>query len=342
VRGWACNLVVFGRGEGCSWERSYHEKNTVDQSSSSFGSLTRFREHVQLKGLAVRSVEAYLCLARQLAGWAGRDPAELSEEEVRGFFVFLKNDRGYAPQSMRQARASLTAFYLEMLGRDWQVFATVKTRDVFKLPVVLSRDEVRRVLAAVRLPRFSICLRLIYECGLRLGEALRVQTGDIDRAGRRLHVRLGKGGKDRFVPLSAAMLEDLTQWWKVHRNPLWLFPAIGTAWKATLRTDSASQALSQAEVMRQATAPMSESALQNVFHRAVVECRLNKKASIHTLRHSYATHLLEGGVSIRLISQYLGHATLEQTLVYTHLTAVSEAQTQVALAAMATSLRQEM
>ena len=259
---------------------------------------------------------------------------------MRSFFVFLKNDRDYAAQSMRQARASLTAFYAEMLRREWNVFSTVKTRDVFKLPVVLSREEVRQVLGAVRLPRFSVCLRLIYECGLRLNEALRVQTQDIDRAGQRLHVRLGKGGKDRCVPLSAAMLEDLTQWWKVHRNPQWLFPAIGTAWKATLRTDSASQAASQAQVMHKATAPMSASALQQVFRRAVFECRLNKKASIHTLRHSYATHLLEGGVSIRLISQYLGHATLEQTLIYTHLTAVSEAQTQVALAAMATSLRQ--
>lgn len=285
-------------------------------------------------------MESYLCIARQLLNWSGRDPVELSEEEVRSFFVFLKNERGYAAQSMRQARASLSAFYLEMLGRDWQVFSTVKTRDVFKLPVVLSREEVRLVLTGVRLPRFSVCLRLIYECGLRLNEALRVQTQDIDRAGQRLHVRLGKGGKDRCVPLSLAMLEDLTQWWKVHRNPQWMFPAIGTAWKATLRTDSASQAASQAEVMHRATAPISESALQQAFRRAVFESRINKKASIHTLRHSYATHLLEGGVSIRLISQYLGHATLEQTLIYTHLTAVSEAQTQVALAAMATSLRQ--
>jgi integrase/recombinase XerD len=222
------------------------------------------------------------------------------------------------------------------------VFSTVRTRDVFKLPVVLSREEVRQVLAAVRLPRFSVCLRLIYECGLRLNEALQVQTTDIDRAGQRLLVRMGKGGKDRIVPLSEAMLEDLTRWWRVHRNMPWLFPAIGTAWKATLRTDSASQAASQAEIMHRATTPMSASALQNVFHRAVVDCRLNKKASIHTLRHSYATHLLEGGVSIRLISHYLGHATLEQIMVYTHLTAVSEAQTQVALAAMAKSLRQEM
>jgi integrase/recombinase XerD len=329
---------------GGSCEHTTHEKNksNIVNQSALIPSLIRFREHVQLKGLAERTVESYLCIARQLLNWSGRDPVELPEEEVRRFFVFLKNERGYAAQSMRQARASLTAFYVEMLGCEWTVFASVRTRDVFKLPVVLSQDEVRQVLGAVRLPRFSVCLRLIYECGLRLNEALRVQTKDIDRAGQRLHVRQGKGGKDRCVPLSTAMLEDLTQWWKVHRNPQWLFPAIGTAWKATLRTDSASQAASQAEVMHKATTPMSESALQQVFHRAVVECRLSKKASIHTLRHSYATHLLEGGVSIRLISQYLGHATLEQTTVYTHLTAVSEAQTQVALTAMAKSLRQEM
>ena len=285
-------------------------------------------------------MESYVCIARQLSAWAGRDPALLAEEDVRRFFLFLKNDRGYAAQSMRQARASLSAFYLEMPGCDWQVFATIKTRDVFKLPVVMSLEEVRRVLRTVKVARFAVCLRLIYECGLRLNEALQVQTQDIERAGRRLHVRMGKGAKDRFVPLSSAMLDDLTEWWKKHRNPKWLFPSIGTAWKASTRTDARSQELSQAEVMRQATQPMSESALQQVFHRAVLESRLAKKASIHTLRHSYATHLLEAGVNIRLISQYLGHATLEQTMVYTHLTAVSEAQTQAALAVLSASLRQ--
>lgn len=285
-------------------------------------------------------MESYLCLARQLGSWAGRDPALLEEEDVRRFFLFLKNERGYAPQSMRQARASLSAFYLEMLECDWQVFSTVKTRDVFKLPVVLSLEEVRLVLGSVKLSRFAVCLRLIYECGLRLNEALQVQTRDIDRAGRRLHVRQGKGAKDRYVPLSAAMLDDLTEWWKTHRNPQWLFPSIGKAWKASTRTTTGSQALSQAEVMHRATQPMSESALSQVFHRAVLECRLTKKASLHTLRHSYATHLLEAGVNIRTISQYLGHATLDQTMVYTHLTAVSEAQTQAALAVLSASLRQ--
>ena len=281
-------------------------------------------------------------MVRQLGEWAGLAPSSLDEERVRDFFLHLKRDRGYAPQSMRQARASLKAFYAEMLGRsDWQVFASIKTKDQLKLPVVLSSDEVRQILCAVREPRFRICLRLIYECGLRLNEGLRVETRDIARADLRLHVRLGKGGKDRFVPLSKPMLEDLSWWWLQHRNPTFLFPSSGTDWKSAKRKDPTEQARTLNQRMGRAVQPMSESALQMAFKKALDDSGVKKPATIHTLRHSYATHLLEEGVSLRFVSQYLGHATLDQTLIYTHLTAVSEAQTQAALARMSASVREQ-
>ncbi len=265
-----------------------------------YPSITRFAEHVQLKGLMPRTVESYVCIVRSLAEWAQRDPASLEEERVRAFFLHLLRDRGYESKSMRQARASLTAFFAEMLGRkDWVVFSTVKTKDVLKLPVVLSVGEVRAVLGAVREMRFRVCLHLIYECGLRLNEALRVETRDIGREARRLHVRSGKGGKYRYVSLSLHMINELTVWWKQHRNRVWMFPSIGYDAKGARRTTPEAEALALGARMQWAEKPMSESALQMAFRRAVQDSGLKKHATIHRLRHSYATHLLEEGVSLR-------------------------------------------
>ena len=278
-------------------------------------------------------------MVRLLERWAGSDPAQLSEERVREFFVHLVKERGYAPQSVRQARASLVSFYKEMLGvTGWTVFNHIQTKDRQKLPVVLSREEVRRILSEVKERRFAVPLRLIYMCGLRLSECLHIEVRDIHRKEQRLHVREGKGGKDRYVPLPQAALDDLTQWWKWHRHPKYLFPAMGHAWRATERKDAADEERAQRLQLHRAEHPMSTSGMQRVFQLARAASGVPKPATIHTLRHSYATHLLEEGVSLRFVSQSLGHATLEQTLLYTHLTAVSEAQTQAAVARLAATL----
>ena len=278
-------------------------------------------------------------MLRQLALWAGCDPATLNEERLREFFLHLVNVRSYAPKTLRQARAALSCFFIEMLGvQEWRVFGHIKTKDSQKLPVVLSRDEVRRVLAEVKDLRFLAPLTLIYLCGLRLSEALMIETRDIHRRELRLHVRLGKGGKDRYVPLPQAALDILERWYRCHRHACLLFPAMGHAWKTTFRDDLTAQAIVQKTRLQQAAHPMSDSALQNVWRMALAASGVTKKATIHTLRHSYATHLLEEGVSLRYVSQYLGHATLQQTLVYAHLTDVSAEQTQQALARMAAKL----
>lgn len=278
-------------------------------------------------------------MVRLLARWAGQDPEGLEEEQVREFFLYLVRDRQYAPQSIRQARAALTAYYREMLGRsDWTVLASVKTKDPVKLPLVLTREQVAHVLSHVRELRFAVPLRLIYLCGLRLSECLNVEVKDIQRATLRLHVRQGKGGKDRMVPLPQAALQDLEQWWRFHRHPRLLFPAMGRSWKATLQRGVAERDRLQREQMHNAEHPMSDSALQNAWRLALAASGEDKRAHIHTLRHSYATHLLEEGVSLRYVSAYLGHASLDQTLVYAHLTAVSEAQTQEAIGRMAAAL----
>ena len=280
-----------------------------------------------------------MAVVRMLAGWAGEDPAGLEEERVREFFLHLVRERGYASKSIRQARAGLVSFYRDMLGlAGWKVFDDVRTKDREQLPEVLLREEVRLILGGVTELRFATPLRVIYLCGLRLSECLHIEVRDIDRARQRLHIRDGKGGKDRFVPLPQTALEDLTNWWKCHRHPRFLFPAMGHAWRATERRQPAEQARVQRALLHSAEHPMSTSGLQRVFQLAVAASGVKKRVTIHTLRHSYATHLLEEGVSLRYISQYLGHASIQQTLIYAHLTAVSEAQTQQAVARLAATL----
>ncbi len=226
---------------------------------------------------------------------------------------------------MSHAKRSLRYFFVDQLkvGRQWTVFGEVRIVARPSLPLVLSREEVARVLGAVTEARFRICLRLIYQCGLRVGEAVHLENRDVDGVADKLHVRITKSRQDRFVPLSAGMLADLRQWWRVHQNRTWLFPSPGRGWQLH-RTHAR-------ESMRQAQKPMSVSGVQHAFRLARESSGIDQPATVHTLRHSYATHLLEEGVSIRLIAQYLGHQSLDTTVIYTHLTALNEARTLAAL-----------
>ena len=266
--------------------------------------------------------------------FSGVDPATLSEGQVRDYFVFLVRDKGLRPSSIRQARAAIRLFFESVIKVQWGVFDEIKTKGSLPLPVVLSRAEVAALFAAVKVPRFRMVLRVLYGCGLRIGEALALEVRDVDGAGLRLHIREGKGGKPRYVPLPKKLLDELRAYWATHRNPRLLFPALGSAWRANRRATAAEQEAALAVAMGAAEHPMSVSAVQNVMRLAVAASGIAKPACLHTLRHSYATHLLEEGVHIRALSAFLGHASLDTTMVYLHLTEVSEARVQTALTAL--------
>lgn len=287
-----------------------------------------------------RTLEEYGARVRLISEHYRRDPVELSEQEVRDYLVFLIRDKSLRPSSIRQARAALRLFY-EMIVKvnGWTVFDEVRTKDTRPLPKVLTRGEVAAVLGALKVLRFIVVLRLIYACGLRLGEAVALEWRDIDAAQGRLHIRDGKGGKQRFVPLPAAVLPMLRRYWATHRHPRFLFPATGRGWRVNRRATAEAQAEALSAHQGQATAPMSESSVQNAFRLALAASGVSRQASVHTLRHSYATHLLEEGVNLRAVSAYLGHANLEQTAVYLHLTEASEARTHEALGRMLAPLQ---
>ncbi len=295
----------------------------------SYASIHQFQQHVELKDYRPATKKEYVRYVCKLAEHFQSDPATLTESQIREYFLFLRQHKHYKHSPMKAAKYSLLAFYLDCVKvQGWTVFQEVRIAEPEVLPLVLARSEVAALLAAVTEPRFRTCLRLMYHCGLRVGEAVRIEVRDIH--GRetppRLHIRNGKGGKDRYVPIAADAVEELRDWWSVHRHPTFLFPSPGRGW--------ADRTLSLSQSMHQSTAPMSVSAVQMAYRLARAASGVNSASTTHSLRHSYATHLLEEGVSLLQISKYLGHESIETTVVYTHLTAISEAKTQAALSAL--------
>jgi integrase/recombinase XerD len=294
--------------------------------TTTFPSILKFTAFVQLKDYRQPTKDEYVRYVRKLAEHFQYDPASLTENQLRAYFLFLRQEKKFGGSAMKLARCSLRAFFRDCLHvPGWTVFEEVRIAPPQSLPLVLSREQVAVLLGAVQLPRYRAILGLIYHTGLRVGEAVCIERRDFRDTATphpRLHVRCGKGGKDRFVPLAPAMVEALRDWWKTHRHPAFLFPGPTAGWRERAQPADAAQ---------HATTHLSVSAVQNTFRLARATAGLPVAATVHTLRHCYATHLLEEGVSLRLISQYLGHASLETTVIYTHLTPLNEARTRAAL-----------
>lgn len=201
-----------------------------------------------------------------------------------------------------------------MLGLEFASLDQVKSRDLETLPAVLTVDEVARVISAVPLLRYRVPLLLIYASGLRVSECMNLTVDDIDGPGNRLFIRNGKGGKDRYTILSTAVYRELRRYWSVHKNRKWLFPAVGFGVR-----DSAGAAAH----MRTATEAMDTNSLRNRL-RAAAQCEcVTKRVTCHILRHSFATHLAAAGVPLHQLQSYLGHAHIETTTLYAHLTPIS-------------------
>lgn len=264
----------------------------------------RFIEDLQLQGKSARTQQAYVRAVRMLAQHFNTSPDKLTEEQLRQYFLYVTNEKKWSFSTMNQALCAIKFFYTQTLQQEWRILDLIRPPKEHKLPDVLSREEVRRILQVVRRFNYRVCLTTIYSCGLRLTEGTRLQVSDIDSARMLVHVRQGKGRKDRYVPLPQRTLVLLRQYWQTHRHPVWLFPYQGVG---SLQG-------------RPAVKPIVAGTIQKVFRLARQSAGISKAASVHTLRHSYATHLLEVGVNLRLIQAYLGHSSPQITARYTHLT----------------------
>jgi integrase/recombinase XerD len=262
----------------------------------------RFIDDLRLRNYSSRTIETYVgrivCFARHF----GRSPELLGPDEVRQFQLHLLG-RGVSWSSFNQAVCALRFLYGTTLGRPEQLPLIPYGKRAKKLPSVLSPEEVARLLEAAPPPRDRLLLQVAYGCGLRLSELTHLRVTDIDSARMVIHVRQGKGGKDRLVPLSQRLLDELRAYWRLCRPRTWLFPG------------------------RRPDRPMTGSNVQRRFGHLVKRVGLTKRCSMHTLRHSYATHLLEAGVDLLTLKALLGHTSLQTTARYLHVSSQRLRQT---------------
>ena len=260
---------------------------------------------LQINGKSLRTQQAYTRAVRQLVEHHHKAPEEICENELQDYFLFRRNTSKWAPKTLRICYSGIKFYYQFVLQHDWKLFAILRAQKERRLPCVLSKPEILKILAHVRTFHNYAFFSTVYSCGLRLQEALSLQVTDIDSRRMLVHIHRGKGAKDRYIPIPSQCLNLLRRYWSTHRNPRLIFPARGR---------SGTEA-------PEATITMNRSSVQGAFIRAKKAAGIVRPGvSVHTLRHSYATHLLEAGVNIRVIQRYLGHACLETTMKYLHLT----------------------
>jgi integrase/recombinase XerD len=253
----------------------------------------RFIDDLRLRNYARRTIDTYVSRVACFAKHFGRSPELLGPKEVRDFQLHLLQQR-VSWSSFNQAVCALRFLYGVTLGRPEQLPLIPFGKRPKTLPSVLSPAEVLRLLDAAEPGRDRVLLQVAYGCGLRLSELLHLQVTDIDSARMVIHVRQGKGAKDRLVPLSLRLLEELRAYWRLCRPRTWLFPG------------------------HKPDRPITSSNIQRRFGRLVQQVGLSKHCSMHTLRHSYATHLLEAGVDLLTLKALLGHTSLQTTARYLH------------------------
>ncbi|UUZ74925.1 site-specific integrase [Polaromonas sp. P1(28)-13] len=257
----------------------------------------RMIEDMRMRKLSPKTQTAYIRAVRRFAGYLGRSPDTASVEDLRGFQLHLV-DHGSSPITLNATITGLKFFFDITLDRADAMARMQPVRVPRTLPVVLSREEVARLIAAAANLKHQTALSVAYGTGLRASEVVALKVGDIDSQRMTLRVEQGKGSRDRYAMLSPVLLERLRVWWRVARaqgkmlDGGWLFPGLNPV------------------------EPLTTRQLNRAVHDAADAAKIDKRVSMHTLRHSFATHLLEQKVDIRLIQVLLGHKKLETTALY--------------------------
>jgi len=249
----------------------------------------RFIEDMQLHGYSQRTIDAYVRAVRQLAEHYRKSPDQITEEELRQYFLYNKNIRKWSRVASTISLCGIKFFFEKTLKKEWTTFKLVRPPKEKKLPPILSLKEVRAILNNTRMDYHRACLTAIYSLGLRLQEGTHLQVADIDSDRMFVHIHHGKGNKDRFIPLPKRSLEILRQHWQTHKNPKWLFPAPG---RGQIH-------------MPEADKSMPTTSIQNAFRDALQKTNISKP--------------VEAGVEFRFVQEYLGHSDPRTTMIYTSL-----------------------
>jgi site-specific recombinase XerD len=211
------------------------------------------------------------------------------------YLYYLVEERQVSTATLNQLLSAYKILIAEVLRKEWEDFHIRRPKLEQKLPVVLSGEEVKRIISSITNLKHRTYISLIYSCGLRLSELCHLKVADIDSDRMQIHIRSGKGAKDRYVMLSERILHMLREYWKVYRPKVYLFEGATKGEAVSRRT------------------------VQHTFSEAIIKSGINKQPCIHTLRHSFATHLLEKGVNLIAIQKLLGHSHVKTTTIYTHL-----------------------
>ena len=257
----------------------------------------RMLEDLRIRNLAEGTQRIYIAQVAAYARCFGRSPADLGPEDIRTWQVHLVQERGLSWSTLNVAVCALRFLYRTTLGKDWTIEHIPYAKREKKLPVILSPQEVQLLLAAVTNPKHLCILMVAYSCGLRVSEIAHLRIEDIDSRRMVIHVRAGKGKKDRVVPLSPRLLKALRSYWRVLRPTPYLFPGANPR------------------------RPITRGTIARVCRNAAHRAGLKKRVTPHSLRHAFATHLLEAGVDVRTIQVLLGHGSLKTTTRYMHVSA---------------------
>lgn len=286
-----------------------------------FNSL--YQEHLNAlhrQGKAASTIDVYARALRRITEFYNRPPDRLNVTHLKKYFAALVKSHSWSTVTVD--RNGLQFFYKHVLNKKWVWVDIVKPPTTRTLPDILTQKEVEKVINSAHEQRYQTFLLVIYSMGLRLGEALNLKVGDIDKERMRVHVRLGKGRKSRYVTLPQTALTALRDYWKTHRNPQLLFPSGLTA-----------------ESQHKAKTSMDRRGLQKSIKIIVKSCGIHKTITAHSFRHCYGTHLVEEGLNLRAIQQQMGHECVKTTALYTQLTEVTAEKTNAVINRLITRLK---
>ena len=256
-------------------------------------------EELQRRNYAQTTVDAYIHAVEQFATHFKRRPDRLTVDHLRTYQAYLLRDRKLGPRTVRLHVAALRFFFVKTLRRRYLLDDTPYPKAPRRLPTILTVEEVARLIDGARTLTDRTMLMVLYSTGMRNAEMRSLQVRDIDSRSRLIHIQRGKGGRDRYVPLSATLLETLRVYWRWMKPKTWLFPGTIAGWRADK--------------------PITPKVVWDACQSAASRAQIEKRVSAHVLRHSYATHLLEAGADLRTIQLLLGHVKLEHTVIYLHL-----------------------
>ena len=263
-----------------------------NQQPTLFEVLTK---ELRLRNYSPKTLKGYKsCLRSFIKHIAPKHPREITNEEVRNYLLFLLQEKKLSAATVNQVFNALRFLYVELYKMPFAIGNIPRPRKERKLPVVISQEEMKPIFEAIDNMKHRIILMLTYSAGLRVGEVVKLKPEDIDGNRRLIHIRGAKGKKDRYTILSETILEGLREYWKLYKPTTWLFEG---------QYDGK---------------PINIRSVQKVFERAVTKANIRKDVSVHSLRHAFATHLLESGVDLRYIQELLGHSSSKTTEIYTH------------------------